>query len=304
VLFVNDPVLLAAANAVYGDRQRFVDRTKAELDRFVKQVAGSAVQREADIGLVVSTGNPPEEILRQVKRLRSDLVVMGSHGLSGVRKAFFGSTTEQVLRSARVPVMAIPPGARSRSAAGFDAITRVVAPIDLAGDWQPDAVRAAQIAAGLDADLLLVHVLVPLPSLPWLRSGRAIERRRIEKAAAALERVRTRLFPDRPSLSTMVVAGDPPHEIARLTRRRGSLLVMSLRGTAGVWGLRRGALAYHVLTQASTPVLALPRRRIGGGFAVRAGKALGEILTARDRAEIAGIDAMLSIGADRKALKR
>lgn len=303
VLFVNDPILLAAANAAYGGRRRFLDRTEGELAKFVKQATGRGVESK-DIALLVSAGDPAEEILRRAKRARSDLVVMGSHGLSRLQKAFFGSTTEQVLRSARVPVLAIPPTAGSRGDTGFDRITRVIAPIDLAGEWQSDAVRAARIARALEAPLVLVHVLVPAQFPAWLRPGPANEKRRIAKARAALERVGTRLFPDVPSLSTTVVAGDPAHEIARLARRRGSMIVMALRGTAGVWGLRRGAVAYHVLAHTATPVLALPRRRLGGRFSVRATKALGAMLTARDRAEIAGIDAVLSLGAGRKPIKR
>jgi hypothetical protein len=48
---------------------------------------------------------------------------------------------------------------------------------------------------------------------------------------------------------------------------------------------------------------ALPRRRIGGRFARRAAKAIREVLTERNRAEIAGIDALLSVAAARKQLK-
>jgi hypothetical protein len=59
--------------------------------------------------------------------------------------------------------------------------------------------------------------------------------------------------------------------------------------------MRRGSIAYRVLTHSKTPVLALPRRRLGGRFPVRALKAINEILTARDRAEMAGIDALLSV---------
>jgi hypothetical protein len=77
-------------------------------------------------------------------------------------------------------------------------------------------------------------------------------------------------------------------------------VVMSLRGTAGVWGLRRGAIAYHLLMHAKVPVLALPRRRIGGRLSARARTAIGDILSARDRIEMAGIDALLSIGSRRK----
>lgn len=301
MIFVNDPLLVAAANAAYKGRRRFVDRTNAELARFVKRATGSERKSNEKVALVVGVGNPADEILAQAKRLRSDLIVMGSHGLSGLQKAFFGSTTEQVLRKSNVPVLAIPPSVRARNQTAVPTgITRVIAPIDLAGEWQSDAVRAAEIAGDFEAPLVLVHVLAPVQTPPWLRPRRDTDNRRIEKATKALERVRTKLFADLRSMSTKVLLGEPAHEIARLTTHPGSLVVMSLRGTAGVWGMRRGSVAYHVLTHALTPLLALPRRRIGGRFSVRARRAVNEILTARDRAEMAGIDALLSVGSGRK----
>jgi len=253
----------------------------------------------------VSVGNPAEEILRQTKRTRADLLVMGSHGLSGIPKAFFGSTTEQVLRRVNVPVLAIPPTIGARAVADFvNHVTNVIAPLDLTGEWQSDAVRAASIAGELNARLILVHVLAPVQSPPWVRSvSSSHERDRVDKAKAALDRVRAKLFSDLESVSTVVVVGDSAHEIARLTRTAGALVVMSLRGTAGIWGMRRGAIAYHLLTHSSVPVLALPRRRIGGRFSVRARKAIGDMLSARDRAEMAGIDALLSVGTGRKPVK-
>jgi nucleotide-binding universal stress UspA family protein len=306
VVFVQDTLLVAAGRASYG-RRRFADRTRAELARFVKRAIPTASEGRPDIALLVADGSPADEILRQAKRMRSDLVVMGSHGLNGIRKVFFGSTTEQLLRHAAVPVLAIPPSIGSRRLAGFPThVTRVIAPIDLAGEWQSDATRAATIAGELDAELLLVHVLAAVQTPPWLRStGPSSERRRIEKARAALERVRMKLFSrQRHPITTIVLVGEPAYEVARLTKERESLVVMSLRGTAGVWGLRRGAVAYRVLTRASTPVLALPRRRIGGRFSVRAREALDQVLSARDRAEIAGIDALISGAAGRKPVRR
>ena len=220
VMFVQDPLLVAAGKASYGGR-RFVDRTRAELARFVNRAMPATPDRPQDIALLVSDGSPADEILRHAKRMRPDLLVMGSHGLSGIRKVFFGSTTEQVLRSATVPVLAIPPSIGSRRLAAFPThVTRVIAPIDLAGEWQSDARRAATIAGELDAELLLVHILAAVQTPPWLRSAvRSSERRRIEKAKTALERVRTKLFSERDLMTTAVLVGEPAHEIARLTKK-------------------------------------------------------------------------------------
>jgi nucleotide-binding universal stress UspA family protein len=303
VMFVNDPLLLAAVRIQYGGEREFVDRTRAELARFVSRSIPTSPIEQKNIAFEVPVGNPADEILRAARRRRSDLVVMGTHGLSGVQKLFFGSTTEQVLRRATVPVLATPPSiGRRRPSTVPLTITRVVAPLDLAGEWRSDVTRAAAIAAAFDAELHLVHVLARVQTPPWLRStGGAAQRRRIDRATRALERVRTTLFADLRSTST-VLTGNPAHEIARLTSRAGSLVVMSLRGTTGVWGARRGSIAYHVVTHSATPVLALPRRGLGG-VSVRAKKAITRALSARDRIEIAGIDALLSMGSPRRPFK-
>jgi hypothetical protein len=79
---------------------------------------------------------------------------------------------------------------------------------------------------------------------------------------------------------------------------------MSLRGGAGVWGARRGSIAYHVLTHSSTPVLTMPRRRLGGRFTARLSKVVGRALRERDRVEMAGIDALLSTASTRRRARR
>ena len=52
-------------------------------------------------------GLPAEEILRATRRARADLVVMGTHGRSGVSRLFMGSVAERVVRESRVPVLTV-----------------------------------------------------------------------------------------------------------------------------------------------------------------------------------------------------
>jgi nucleotide-binding universal stress UspA family protein len=303
-MFVNDPILLAAASSTSKGRRQFVERTRVELARFVKRTIATAARATSTTAIEVVAGNPAEEVLRAAKRLRSDLVVIGTQGLSGFRKVFFGSTTAQILGRVTVPVLAIPPTGGARGSKDAMAIRRIVAPLDLAGEWQSDVIRAAKVAAAFDAELVLVHVVAEVQTPPWLRSSIGpADRRRTEAARKALERVKQRLAPDLKT-AIRVLEGNPAHEIARLTAGSRTLVVMSLRGGAGVWGARRGAIAYHLLTHAATPVLALPRRRLGGRFTVRLSKAVGHALLQRDRIEMAGIDALLSTAAPRKRPNR
>ena len=50
-----------------------------------------------------------EVISRAVSEMRPDLLVMGTHGRSGLLKALIGSVTEEALRSLNVDILAVPP---------------------------------------------------------------------------------------------------------------------------------------------------------------------------------------------------
>jgi nucleotide-binding universal stress UspA family protein len=263
VMFVEDPLLIAAVSG--SSAGNLIARTRIELDRFVTRSVAPLPPVQNEIAHVVATGNPADEILRAARRLRSDLIVIGTQGLSGFRKLFFGSTTEQILRRVAIPVLAIPPSTRSRSKGAHPiTIGKVIAPLDLTGVWQSDAMRAANVATAFGAELLLVHVLAPIQAPPWLGSAaRGTDRQGAERARAALDRMGTKLSSNL-EISSRVMTGNPADEIAKLTKGSSTLVVMSLHGGAGVLGARRGSIAYRVLTHSSTPVLALPRRRAGG----------------------------------------
>jgi len=56
---------------------------------------------------VIKIGTPVDEIIRTVDEHKIDLVVMGTHGRTGIRHLMAGSVTERVVRSSRVPVLTI-----------------------------------------------------------------------------------------------------------------------------------------------------------------------------------------------------
>ena len=58
----------------------------------------------------VRTGNPAEEICRYVKESNIDLVVLTTHGGTGLRRAILGSVAEKVVRHSAAPVLTVKPG--------------------------------------------------------------------------------------------------------------------------------------------------------------------------------------------------
>jgi universal stress protein A len=56
---------------------------------------------------VVVAGIPYEEILRKAEETGASLIVLGTHGRTGIDHLIFGSTAERVVRSAACPVLTI-----------------------------------------------------------------------------------------------------------------------------------------------------------------------------------------------------
>ena len=56
---------------------------------------------------VIKVGTPVDEIIRTIGEQAIDLVVMGTHGRTGIRHLMAGSVTERVVRSSHVPILTI-----------------------------------------------------------------------------------------------------------------------------------------------------------------------------------------------------
>jgi nucleotide-binding universal stress UspA family protein len=102
-----DPLLDAAAARAYAE-QTVIDDTRADLVKFVRSAVGADAAASVDCEAVV--GAARQTLIARSRKLHPDVIVMGTNGRGGVAKAFFGSTTEALLRRYDGPVMVIPRG--------------------------------------------------------------------------------------------------------------------------------------------------------------------------------------------------
>lgn len=112
-LFVADVDAVA-----YGLGTEQVDRIRqgnfqgmTDLREVAEDATGYVTERAEAHGLTAAerhAGGRPHDIIADYAADNDiDLIVMGSHGRSGIRRALLGSVTERVLRSTRVPVLVI-----------------------------------------------------------------------------------------------------------------------------------------------------------------------------------------------------
>lgn len=255
VLAVNDPLLVEAAAAAY-NRDVLHRETGKALREFVTETLGEAAAASSE--LIVEVGAPAPTILNVAHRLEADLIVVGTHGLSGYRKVFFGSVTERLLRQTDLPVLVSPP-AETAVTHAVPASGAVLAPVDLSEE-PPENVRpATAMARALDTGLVLLHVVPRMRGLWFLHES--LEAHHAQASARARERldaIKASLADHPPAVEAIVSVGDPADEIAGLAKARAVQLVVMGLQSRQMFGPRPGSIAYRVLCLAAVPVLVLP----------------------------------------------
>jgi nucleotide-binding universal stress UspA family protein len=260
VLHVNDPLLVAAASAALGDRS-FAGAALRELPAFVANAVPADTLGKVAVKYLAETGPADRTIIAVAKRLGCDIVVVGTHGLSGANKLLIGSTTERLLRRTPVPLLAVPSARADHDVATLPANwpgSTIMAAVDFQGP-ESEVRTAADIARALDATLVLVHAIPRTTPPPWYRADLteyfhqlvAKAQRRLESLAEGVDAgVR---------IDTRVLNGNPASELAAMAAdEHVGLVVMHLRKGTGIFGARTGSITYRVLSRAAAPVLALP----------------------------------------------
>jgi len=118
--------------------RRVREALEARGERAVERIATRGANAGLETRTAMREGTPHEEIVDYVEANDIDLIVMGTHGRSGVDRVLLGSVTERVVRLAPVPVLTVDLAAEEPAVEGETA-ARTVAADALAGEGHDDA---------------------------------------------------------------------------------------------------------------------------------------------------------------------
>ena len=264
---VEDPLLIEAVDLGTGHVWSPTE-CQEELARFSARTFGGQSAIPGTFVYEVAVGKPAAEILRLSREESCGLIVISTHGLTGLRKLFFGSTTERVLRETTRPVLVVPPV--DPGPLGLEDATRLIrrilVPVDLSAASLQQIHTARQLADILQVPLILAHVIEPVKTrhaarihVPTLEADRrAVAEERLAELVATIPRGRR--------AEALVAYGDPSEELAKIAQdRQAGLIIIGLHSSP-VLGPRMGSVTYRLLCLSPTLTLALPveHSTIGG----------------------------------------
>jgi nucleotide-binding universal stress UspA family protein len=131
------------------------DQLLADTRRFVEAESAPGITIET----LVREGNAAAEILDQAASMNADLLVIGTHGRSGLDRILLGSVAEKVLRKASCPVLTVPKRLPDAVPAGPILYKRILCPVDFSDCSLHALEYALSMAQEADAQLIVLHVV-------------------------------------------------------------------------------------------------------------------------------------------------
>jgi len=233
---------------------------KSGEEHWERYLAGLAESLKAS-GVVVNTevvlGDPATEILRLMETSAASLLVLATHGRSGVGRWRYGSVADKLAREAPIATFILGPEVLEKSEP-TPAIRRILVPLNGSLAAESALRPALDLAEQLDAEVVVARALqwatqAMFYGVPDITIARVDEE--FGKAAGSyLEKVRSWLKSDR--VTDMPVLRGPPADalIGLVESQDIDLIVMTPHSKSGIQRALLGSVADRLL-QAPAPVL-------------------------------------------------
>jgi nucleotide-binding universal stress UspA family protein len=256
-----DPALVLGPTGVTVDLYTsLVDHARREAEQVLRQLE----ERLSGARGIIREGPAREVILQAAAETGADLVVMGTHGRSGIPRLLFGSVAQHVVVHSPIPVLTI-----RQAAAESPQVRTVLVPVDFSPASDAALPWAELLARAFGARIVLLHVVEltyeELSAFSEWTGGEplveAVLRASEERAREELRMRAERLQGAEVLLHTAFGTATARHRIPEVAREVGAdLVVMGTHGRTGVERILFGSVAEHVVRTSPVPVLTVRHR--------------------------------------------
>jgi nucleotide-binding universal stress UspA family protein len=206
----------------------------------------------------VLLGKPAELILDYAEKNNIGLIVISSHGRSGIRPWSLGSTANKVLHKVGVPLIMVRAGATVPTRI----FSRILVPLDGSERGETILPYVAEIHRRLPSEVVLFRVVEPgthVRSVGGLDYVRFEDRDIDATKAAALDYLKKAAAGLAEGVTFEVRVGDAAEEIINFAAESGCTLVaMPSHGHSGIESWLYGSVTYKVLQAGKEAVMLVP----------------------------------------------
>lgn len=230
---------------------------------YLEGVAKAAKDKAVDTEILVSDDEASDAILKAIDVRQADLVVMSTHGRSGLGRVVWGSIADRVLRDSSVPVFLVPKNASAAWQGGNP--IRLVVPLDGSALAEEALPPAEALARSLGAEIVLVRSIQQNPWMmantdPWITYALyadEVQAQLLQEASAYLDTIASRL--NDKGITASVVLGEWEGAAGAIRRaaseNQAQAIVIASHGRGGPSRMLLGSVSDEIVRTAQLPVL-------------------------------------------------
>lgn len=247
LLYVSEP----AEHEYLHMHQLYLEKTAVQMNKLVKRVSP----------LVVS-GKPVEEIVKYTEKNDIGLIIMASHGHSGIIPWATGGIASKVIDATGVPLLLIKTTKPRRKTKGKHLISRILLPLDGSEAGEAAITRVKELKFRFEAEVILLEVV---PEGRHIRTIGGLDyilfpEQELEtfkaEARGYLDKVYKRMQRGKGELKVEIKSGEVVKEILNFARKKkASLIAISSHGHSGMTKWVFGSTAQEIIQNSPIPVL-------------------------------------------------
>ena len=232
-----------------------------EAEQLKKSLQGSA----ATVRTTVLEGKAAEQILSYAEKSDISLIVISSHGRSGIAPWSLGGTTNKVLHKVGVPLIIVRAKEAPGEAVKTGLFSRILVPLDSSERSAAVLPYVAGLTEKLESEVILlqvvesgkhVHTIGGLDYIPF--KDRDIDSMKTP-AQRYLDEISSKFAGTKATTRSEVRVGDSAHEIIKLATETGcSLIVMASHGYSGIAAWAHGSVTSKILQDSNRSFMLVP----------------------------------------------
>ena len=140
------------------DLAKTIEYSKGAAREYLARYVGEHIGRPGEVGIVVAEDQTVPGILLPAQEKKADMIVMGTHGHSGINRLMLGPVTEKILHQTDRPVLTVR-GKKGGVELSTASIQHVLCPINYTEVARKALEHAAGITKCFEAELVVLHVI-------------------------------------------------------------------------------------------------------------------------------------------------
>ncbi|RMF60899.1 MAG: universal stress protein [Calditrichaeota bacterium] len=226
---------------------------ESQLQEMVDQAEKEGVQANFT---VIQGKSAAQSLLDYVQKHPMDLVIMGTHGRTGIKHFLLGSIAEKMVRMSPIPVLTV-----HKSITDFR-LKNILIPVDFSEYSYKALDYGEYLASQFQSEITLLHVVETLPYPTFYPEGFTPAMDFIPNLQQRIDESLQNLLKDSSvPVHRIIRTGTPSPEIVHFAQQTGQdLIILTTRGLTGLEHILIGSTTERVVRISETPVLTIPSK--------------------------------------------